>query len=135
MEAAYPIESPEATRWPRWKSVMSAVQQCYDLTKKLYDRVSSSHKVEDKEIKIIDHLIEQRGQILSSVQPPYTEKEQALGRQIVQWNTIIDRKLVVFRDDIKREMNGMNKKKTTAKKYSNPYENMQTGGYFYDKKK
>ncbi len=114
---------------------MTVVQQCYDLTKKLYDLVGHSHKIEDEEIKTIDHLIEQRGEILSSIQPPYTEEEQALGRQILQWNTIIDRKLAVLRDEIKREMNGMNKKKTTAKKYSNPYENMQTDGYFYDQKK
>jgi flagellar protein FliT len=114
---------------------MSAVEQCYELTKQLYALVGSSSKVEDRLIEEVDRLILQREGILPSIQPPYTETEQALGHQIVQWNTVIDKKLAILRDEVKREMNGMNKKKTTAKKYSNPYEHMQTDGYFYDQKK
>ncbi|PFG04674.1 flagellar protein FliT [Bacillus sp. es.034] len=114
---------------------MSSVEQCYELTKQLYVLVGSSSKVEDRLIEEVDQLILQREGILSSIQPPYTEAEQTLGRQIVQWNTVIDKKLAILRDEVKKEMNSMNKKKITAKKYSNPYEHMQTDGYFYDQKK
>ncbi|MBM7585881.1 flagellar protein FliT [Bacillus pakistanensis] len=115
---------------------MSAVQQCYDITKELFilvDKVDSEYR--DQVIEKVEALLERRGSLLKSIQAPFPEEEKAQGVQIVRWNTKIDQKLVLLRTDIKRDMNGLNKKKTSVKKYTNPYDSLQFDGMFYDKRK
>jgi flagellar protein FliT len=115
---------------------MSAVEECYDLTKELLillDKVDSENR--DQVIEKVEALLDQRESFLKSIHPPFSEGEKAQGDQIVQWNSIIDKKLILLRTEIKRDMNGLNKKKTSVKKYTNPYDSMQFDGMFYDKRK
>ncbi|MEG9295772.1 flagellar protein FliT [Mangrovibacillus sp. Mu-81] len=115
---------------------MSTVMLCHSITKHLkeaVDEVAAGNR--DYVIEKIDNLLKERQSLLGSIQPPFTEDEQVLGKQMMAWNQEIDRKLILLRTEIKRDMNGLTKKKTSAQKYTNPYENMQHDGMFYDKKK
>ncbi|MEL3970968.1 flagellar protein FliT [Rossellomorea oryzaecorticis] len=115
---------------------MSSVILCHSITKQLkeaMDEVSGGNR--DSIIQKIEKLLTERQSLLGSIQPPLTEDEQVLGKQMMAWNQEIDRKLILLRTEIKRDMNGLTKKKTSAQKYTNPYENMQHDGMFYDKKK
>ncbi len=116
----------------------AAVQNCFDITKELFEVLTAPHSGEqdrDQTIERIDNLIDKREGLLKDIQPPFSEKEKELGQQMLKMNKVIDQKLSLLREEIKRDMNGINKKKTNVKKYSNPYENMQSDGVYYDKRK
>ncbi|WP_335871570.1 flagellar protein FliT [Bacillus sp. 2205SS5-2] len=113
---------------------MSAIKECYQLTKKLYDLVKSEGERESK----IDHLtslLDERESILTAIQPPFTGDEKKLGQQIVLMNKVIESEMQSVKTAIDRDRNGLNKKKTSVQKYVNPYESLQYDGMFYDKKK
>jgi flagellar protein FliT len=115
---------------------MSTIMLCHSITKQLkeaVDEVAGDNR--DSIIEKIEKLLTERQSLLGSIQPPFTEDEQELGKQMMAWNQEIDRKLILLRTEIKRDMNGLTKKKTSAQKYTNPYENLQHDGMFYDKKK
>jgi flagellar protein FliT len=115
---------------------MSSVILCHSITKQLKEAVEEvAAGNRDSVIGKIEKLLTERQSLLGSIKPPFTEDEQVIGKQMMAWNQEIDRKLVLLRTEIKRDMNGLTKKKTSAQKYTNPYENMQHDGMFYDKKK
>jgi flagellar protein FliT len=114
------------------------VQSCFDITKELFGILTAPNSGEqdrDKKIERIEHLIDKREGLLKDIQPPFSEEERNLGQQIIKMNKAIDHKLSILREEIKRDMNGINKKKTNVRKYSNPYQNLQQDGVYYDKKK
>jgi flagellar protein FliT len=116
--------------------MMSSVMLCHSITKQLkeaVEEVASGNR--DSVIGKIETLLTERQILLGSIKPPFTEDEQMLGKQIMAWNQEIDRKLIRLRTEITRDLNGLTKKKTSAQKYTNPYENLQHDGMFYDKKK
>ncbi|WP_175990245.1 flagellar protein FliT [Bacillus sp. Marseille-Q1617] len=115
---------------------MSSVLLCHSITKQLkeaIDGVSSENR--DSVIESIEKLLVERQSLLGSIKPPFSTDEQVLGREMMAWNQEIDRKLMLLRTEIKRDMNGLSKKKTSAQRYTNPYQSLQHDGMFYDKKK
>ncbi|MGD6804716.1 flagellar protein FliT [Rossellomorea aquimaris] len=115
---------------------MNNVQQCCNITEKLVKLVKSPYEAQrDEIIAEVESLLKQRQAVMADMKGPYSEEEKKLGKQILVWNSEIERGLANLRNDIKRNMNSVAKKKTSAKKYTNPYESMQFDGMFYDKKK
>jgi flagellar protein FliT len=117
---------------------MNPVQSCFEITKELWEILTapnSGEKNRDEAIERIENLIEKREGLLKDIQPPFSEMEEELGQQIVKMNKVIDQKLSILREEIKRDMNSITKKKTNVKKYTNPYESLQQDGVYYDKKK
>ncbi|MGR3765846.1 flagellar protein FliT [Rossellomorea sp. NS-SX7] len=115
---------------------MSSVILCHSITKQLKEAVDGvTVENRDSVIDEIEKLLVERHSLLSTIKPPFTADEQSLGKQMMAWNQEIDRKLVLLRTEIKRDMNGLSRKKSSVQKYSNPYENLQHDGMFYDKKK
>ncbi|MGG4548798.1 flagellar protein FliT [Rossellomorea marisflavi] len=112
---------------------MSAVLECHGITKQL-KALLEGEEDRDTKINTIDSLLVEREQLLPSITPPYSLEEQRMGREIVLWNKQIDQKLAGLKIDIKRDINGVSKTKTTVQRYTNPYESMQTDGMFYDKR-
>jgi flagellar protein FliT len=140
METDYSIEPQKTTRWSRWPSLMNvAIESCFAITKELFGILtlpSPGEQDREQTIERIDILIDKREGLLKDIQPPFSEEEKKLGQQVVKMNKVIDQKLSLLREEVKRDMNGINKKKTNVKKYSNPYENMQSSdGVYYDKRK
>jgi flagellar protein FliT len=114
---------------------MTAVQRCYDLTKELLQGVQSiNDENRDDIISQIEGLLEKRQIILEQIKPPFSKEENALGKEMAKMNRALDTKLKLISSEIKRDMNGLNKKKTSAKKYTNPYESVNFDGMFYDKR-
>lgn len=115
---------------------MSSVLLCYTITKQLkqaLEQVNDENR--ESTIEEVEALLEKRQSVLGTIKPPYSQEEQELGKQMIAWNGQIDRQLAQLRLQIKRDMNGLTKKKTSVQKYSNPYESLQYDGMFYDKKK
>jgi flagellar protein FliT len=116
---------------------VTSVLLCHSITKQLHEAVRSDVNDNNRDalIEKIEKLLEERQVLLNNIRPPFTDEEHILGKQMMEWNQVIDRRLISLRNDIKRDINGLTKKKTTVQRYSNPYENMQSDGMFYDKKK
>jgi flagellar protein FliT len=114
---------------------MTAVQRCYDITNSLLQNVRSINEQNREDvISEIEELLNKRQNILEQIKPPFSEKETKLGQEIVKMNRTLDTKLILISNEVKRDMNGLNKKKASAKKYTNPYESVNFDGMFYDKR-
>ncbi|RDI40111.1 flagellar assembly protein FliT [Falsibacillus pallidus] len=115
---------------------MSAVLQCFVVTKKLYELTQEDIDSNREEtISEIEKLLEEREVLLPKILPPFSADEEKMGKQMLLWNEAINEKLLLIKRLINKDINGLEKKKTTAKRYSNPYENMNFDGMFYDKRK
>ncbi|PKR86268.1 flagellar protein FliT [Heyndrickxia camelliae] len=115
---------------------MNAVEACFVLTDELITtlkQVTSEHR--DKAMEKMQELLNKREQLLPLIKPPFTEKEVLVGKQLIEQQKELDKLLLRIKQDIKEDINGLSKKKTSMKRYINPYENMQTDGFFYDKRK
>ncbi|MBB2481624.1 flagellar protein FliT [Bacillus sp. APMAM] len=114
---------------------MNAVQACYLLTEELITslkQVTSDHR--DKAIAKMQDLLSKREQLLPLIKPPFSEQEALVGKQLIQQQQELDRLLLKVKQDIQKDIKGVSKKKTSMRRYINPYENMQTDGFFYDKR-
>ena len=115
---------------------MIMVQRCFDLTKELLESAQSvNHENRDDLISKIEELLEKRQAILDQIRSPFSNEEFKLGQEMIKMNRILDEKLLFIRNNIKRDINGLNKKKVSVKKYTNPYESVNFDGMFYDKRK
>lgn len=113
---------------------MSAVQQCYKITEKLFQLMQQSNEDRDQLVEAIEQLLNQRQELLSSIRPPFSAEEEALGKRIVEKNFVIDTELKKLREEIQKDRQQLSKKKSSASKYVNPYASMNIDGVFYDKK-
>lgn len=115
---------------------MNAVESCFTITRELLMMLNATEKADrDRLIEQILALIDKRERLLTDIQPPFSNHDQELGQKMVKMNKAIDEKLALLRQEIKRDMNGIKQKKTTVRKYANPYENLQADGVYFDKRK
>ncbi|WP_409252002.1 flagellar protein FliT [Bacillus sp. SCS-153A] len=105
------------------------------MTKRLYEILYNSKAERYEVIEEVERLLHLRQGLLESIHPPFLQEEEQLGKQMLLWNEKIDDKMEQIQSSIKKDLNTLSNKKNKAQKYSNPYNNMQTDGYFYDKKK
>ncbi|MDW4528201.1 flagellar protein FliT [Rossellomorea marisflavi] len=113
---------------------MSSVKECHSITHQLHQLLFSAQQVDDHILQRADSLLQEREVLLPNIVPPFTDYEKILGAEMNKWNQVINLKMRALKGLIQRDINGLNKTKVTAQKYSNPYESMQTDGMFYDKR-
>lgn len=113
---------------------MSLVEACYTITQNLLNLLQTEGQDRGRQIEEAEALLEQRGQILPGIQPPFTEEEQKLGRDMHSMNGEIAAHLQKLHDLVKKDLQETKVKKQSAGKYANPYEALQTDGVFYDKR-
>ncbi|MGE7670061.1 flagellar protein FliT [Peribacillus sp. NPDC097077] len=112
------------------------LQDFHDVTIELLTVLQDQTIVErDERIDRIMQLLDQREELLSQIQPPFSAEELQLGRQSMRLNQQVDQLLLLQKQEIQRDIKELNQKKKTSNKYTNPYENLSTDGMFYDKKK
>jgi flagellar protein FliT len=117
---------------------MSVVTALFHVTKELRDLVCAPVPAEKREetIEAIERLLGERDKLLRELRPPYSEEEQRLGRQIVQWNQEIDARLRELKRQIQRDLTMIRQKRIANNHYMNPYEQpLVMDGMFYDKKR
>src|SRR5699024_11196033 len=122
---------------PGCTCIMNKLQTLLDITKQL-DQVleEDAHtKNRDEVIERVNELIEKRGKLLETINPPFSDNEQKLGKNIVAHNKQIQGKLNQLFNDLKLEMKQVKKQKKTNRSYMNPYENVKIAdGMFMDSK-
>jgi flagellar protein FliT len=115
---------------------MSTIQQLLELTKQLLHVLQTMEgKDRDDLIQLIHRLLDERQALLPSIQPPYSEEDLRIGKEVVQLNKQIEPLLAHLQMDIQKDINRFEKRKISVEKYRNPYESLQFDGMYYDKRK
>lgn len=113
---------------------MSALDKYVELTLQLLDIVKNESD-QDKKIQQIESLLAERETIIKNIVPPFTQEEQALGKELVVYEETLQTLLNKEKKIIQQEIKNISIRKQSTKKYTNPYESLSTDGIFYDKQK
>ena len=113
---------------------MKAIQDFIKTTSQLIS-VLETEPDRNQKIELIETLLEKREQSMAKIQPPFSESEQDLGKQVVELNQRVTLLLEQQKAEIQRDLKQLNVKKESTNKYVNPYQSLSTDGMFYDKKK
>jgi flagellar protein FliT len=115
---------------------MSAVNILLEITKNLFDHVSTGLPKENREpyIERLNELLDQRQTIIDKLPAVYSEEEQQMGKMIVKMNETIDPILTRQLEEIKHNLSLMKKKKEKNTQYANPYQTLSVDGMYFDKK-
>lgn len=104
------------------------------MTKRLLAVLEAAEEDRSSQIEQVESLLDERGKVLPSIQPPFTDEERQLGAEIQLMNQEIESRLHKLSVLIKEDLREVNVKKHSMGKYSNPYESLQTDGMFLDKR-
>lgn len=111
------------------QTLFSVTTQLAELTSKV-----PSQEKRDDVIEQIFSLLDEREELLPSVQPPKDENERKLVNEIVQLNDQINHALNSILFDIKKDINGLKDQKKAHNQYINPYKSLNNLSAFFDKK-
>jgi flagellar protein FliT len=116
---------------------VTIVSQLFAITKELYELLHqpNSKDQRDEIISAIRLSLNQRDSLIQQLQPPYSEKEQELARQIITLNEKINEKLQLLKQQIQQDLKVIKQKKAANQNYMNPYQPLTIDGMFYDKKR
>lgn len=117
---------------------MNRVEPIIDVTlemKKILDvRITSTNR--EAVLAELDELIDNRGELMTALVPPYSNEEMEAGKSLVHVNNDIQMKMESIFNELKAEMRQVHKQKRSNQSYTNPYINIQTmDGMFMDSKK
>jgi len=115
---------------------VDSYQQFYDVTEKLVQLLQSSAIADrDERITKMNELFDQREALLPSIRQPITDQQKEMASRILKLNEQLMSLLEKEKLSIKKDINSLNHRKESTKKYANPYESLRTDGMYYDKRK
>jgi flagellar protein FliT len=117
---------------------MNRVQPVFEITEKMEQILRENIPSNNRQhiVEEIDALLIQREKYMENISEPYTNEELELGKKLLPINQYIQQKMNLLFTELKIEMKQMKKQKNSNRKYTNPYENVQTvDGMFMDKRK
>ncbi len=69
---------------------MEAIQAFYEVTNQLIELLQQDKLDRDVRIEKIQSLLDQREELLKSIQPPFSQQEKELGKQLVELNQQVE---------------------------------------------
>lgn len=117
---------------------MSVLSDLYQITKELFEHLTKPlPKDEGREeyIERIDTYLGKRETLLNELEMPEGEQAKTFAIELIEMNQQINLRLKAVQDEIRMDINQLKKRKTTGKKYENPYEGPTMDGVFFDSKK
>ncbi|RNA67555.1 flagellar protein [Alteribacter keqinensis] len=115
---------------------MTRVQELYTITKSLHDYAKERPEPDERGafIERLTDMLEERGEVLAGLED-YSDEERAVLKEAVDMNSLIEERLQEELRHIKMDMNELKRKKTTGRRYENPYgESGPVDGAFIDRK-
>lgn len=88
----------------------------------------------DRVIEQVEKLLDVREQLQKGIQAPFTKEEEVFGKEVVQLEQQLQKKLNHFFKMIQQDISVTQSKKTNMKSYVNPYRNLAQDGAYYDTK-
>lgn len=111
----------------------------YEKTIQLLDELEKIKKNDINREQIIANvqgMLNQRDQLIESIQEPHTEQDQLVGEEIISTNKIIKNRMDSLYDEIKKDIKNMQQRKEKNISYVNPYGKMTTEeGVYVDSRK
>ena len=113
---------------------MTAIQAFQNITMELIEALQQEHD-RDEKINKIQSLLNQREELLKTIQPPFSPQEKELGKQLIKLDQQVKLLMGKQKIDIMQDLKSARMKKQSNQKYTNPYESMGVDGIFFDKQK
>lgn len=113
---------------------MESIQSFQKVTMALIEALQQEHD-RDEKINKIQRLLNQREELLKTIQPPFSPQEKELGKQLIKLDQQVKVLMAEQKIDIMQDMKSARMKKQSNQKYTNPYESMGVDGIFFDKQK
>lgn len=113
---------------------MDAVKEYYDVTLELIDLLKTNNLDREEKIQKVEVLLNQRDELIKSIQPPYSGAEKGLGSQLLKLEPTLSKLLANEKLSIQKDIKELSMKKGSTNKYVNPYESLSTDGVYYDKR-
>ncbi|PYZ92814.1 flagellar protein [Salipaludibacillus keqinensis] len=117
---------------------MSVLHDLHQLTKQLHDHLAEPlPKDEGREayIETIDSYLGKRQALLNQLKRPEGEEETKLANELIEMNERVNERMQAVQGEIRMDINQLKKRKSTGKKYENPYDGPTADGVFFDSKK
>lgn len=114
--------------------IRPAMTVWHDVTMKLLALTSkqTSEEQRDEVILSMEGLLDDRDKLQPHIAAPFTPEEEAFGKELVVLEADIQKKLDLFRKQIRVDISDTQSKKGNMKNYLNPYSNVARDGTFYD---
>lgn len=117
---------------------MNRMDSLYKTTKDMLEVLTENYTTVDERTTVIskiNNLLEKRSVILKEITPPYSEKEESIGKEIIKMDRTIREKMDHIYKLIQTDLRKLKQKKDTNKTYINPYKDMKTvDGMYLDNK-
>ena len=113
---------------------MEAIQAFLNETNQLIELLKEDKRGRDGRVEEIQSFLDRREELLKEIQPPFTQQEKELGKQLVELDRLVKPLLQKQMQEIQKDIKQLHMKKESNQKYTNPYESMPVDGLFYDKK-
>lgn len=111
------------------------MQEIYNKTVQIEDLLGKQEQVpRETFIKQLQHLLDERGRLLSRLSGTCSADERAIGQHIMEINQRINQQLRSIRQDIVQEMQQFKHRKRTVSRYRNPYTGPTKDGMYLDKR-
>ncbi|QFF98192.1 hypothetical protein PB01_04795 [Psychrobacillus glaciei] len=88
----------------------------------------------DAVIEQMEKLLDERDTLQPSIQAPFTNEEEAFGKELLPLEAALQEKMKLFMNDIRLNITEQQKKKVSVHAYMDPYAQVYRDGTFYDKK-
>ena len=90
---------------------MEAIQALREVTNRLIELLQREELDRDVRIEQIQSLLDQREELLKWIQPPFTQQEKELGRQLVELDQKVQQLLQKQKQEIQRDLKRLHMKK------------------------
>ncbi|NPC94305.1 flagellar protein FliT [Bacillus sp. WMMC1349] len=89
----------------------------------------------DELLQRIEDYLEKREGLIDEIKPPLSHEEKLQLEQVVKMEPLIMTELKRLKEDIKKELIQVKKKRALHQTYLTPYQNVTIDGTYYDKRK
>lgn len=93
-----------------------------------------SEEKRDEMVAKVNQLLDVRDQLQKVMQAPFTDEEKELGKELMELESVLQKKLEAFTKKIRQEISVSQSKKSHVKSYVNPYQSVMQDGTYYDTK-
>lgn len=117
---------------------MNRLEPIMDVSKRLDSLLHSDEHTGDRDelISKATELIDERGVLMTSLVPPFTEEETLMGQELIPLNMRIESRMNELFDELKQEMKELKQQKRSKQQYKNPYRSVEVmDGMYVDSKK
>lgn len=113
---------------------MNPLEQFFQYTVELVQLLENKSTQRDDRVTRIENLLGLRQTLLPEIKGPFSKEEREIYLKLQQLDKRLQQLLVLEKAAIQKDIKSLHQKKETSTKYTNPYDNLNTDGMFYDKR-